>query len=127
MLDVRMDRFALNRPRTDERDLDGEVVDRLGARAQKALHLGATLDLEVADSICALDLLVDLLVVERDSGKVDRRAPQPRDLVDAVLDRRQHPEAEQVDLEEAGVCARVLVPSVQTRSLPKKVRDKKTK
>ncbi len=35
---------------------------------------------------------------------------EPRDLVDGVLDRRQHPQAEQVDLEEAGVGARVLVP-----------------
>ena len=33
-----------------------------------------------------------------------------RDLVDAVLDRREHPEPEQVDLEEAGVRAGVLVP-----------------
>ena len=33
-----------------------------------------------------------------------------RDEVDALLDRRQHPEPEQVDLEEAGVGARVLVP-----------------
>ncbi len=35
---------------------------------------------------------------------------RPRDLVDAVLDGREHPEAEQVDLEEPGVRARVLVP-----------------
>ena len=33
-----------------------------------------------------------------------------RDLLDAVLDRREHPEPEQVDLEEAGVGAGVLVP-----------------
>ena len=33
-----------------------------------------------------------------------------RDLVDAALDGRQHPEPEQVDLQEAGVRARVLVP-----------------
>ena len=33
-----------------------------------------------------------------------------RDPVDALLDARQHPEPEQVDLEEARVGARVLVP-----------------
>ena len=33
-----------------------------------------------------------------------------RDLLDAVLDRREHPEAEEVDLEEARVGAGVLVP-----------------
>ena len=65
MLDVRVDRLALDRPGTDECDLDGEVVDRLGARAQEALHLRAALDLEIADGVRALDLFVHLLVVER--------------------------------------------------------------
>ena len=49
-------------------------------------------------------------VVERDAGEVDRRAAEAGDLVDAVLDGGEHPEAEQVDLQEAGVGARVLVP-----------------
>ena len=42
--------------------------------------------------------------------EVDLLATVARDQVDALLDRRQHPEPEQVDLEEAGVGARVLVP-----------------
>ena len=37
-------------------------------------------------------------------------AVHARDLLDAVLDRREHPEPEQVDLQEARVGARVLVP-----------------
>ena len=82
----------------------------LGLRPQQALHLRATLDLEVADRVRLLDLRVDRLVVERDPREVDRLAVDLGDLLDAVLDRREHPEAEQVDLEEAGVGARVLVP-----------------
>jgi hypothetical protein len=81
-----------------------------GPRAQQALHLRAALDLEVADGVGRLDLRVDRLVVERDPREVDRLAAQARDLVDAVLDRGEHPEPEQVDLQEAGVGARVLVP-----------------
>ena len=49
-------------------------------------------------------------VVERDAGEVDRRAVGLRDLLDALLDGGEHPEPEQVDLEEAGVGAGVLVP-----------------
>ncbi len=47
------------------------------------------------------------------SGTRERSIGSPRwrrDQVDALLDRRQHPQPEQVDLEEAGVGARVLVP-----------------
>ena len=109
-LDVRVDGAALDRPRPDERDLDRQVVEVLRPRAQEALHLGAALDLEVADGVGALDLRVDGLVVERDAGEVDRLAAEAGDLVDAVLDRREHAEAEQVDLQEAGVGAGVLVP-----------------
>ena len=110
MLDVRVDGLALDRPRADERDLHGQVVEVLRPRAQQALHLRAALDLEDADRVGALDLGVHVRVVERDPREVDRLAVQAGDLVDAVLDRREHAEPEQVDLEEAGVGARVLVP-----------------
>ncbi len=110
VIDVRVHRLALDRPRTDERDLHGQVVDRLRTRSEQALHLRAALDLERADRVGALDLLVDGRIVERDPREVDRLAAQVRDLHDAVLDRREHAEAEEVDLEEARVGARVLVP-----------------
>ncbi len=74
------------------------------------LHLRAALDLEDADRVRRLDLVVDPLVVERDPRQVDPLAARAGDLLDAALDRRQHPEAEQVDLQEAGVGAGVLVP-----------------
>jgi hypothetical protein len=38
------------------------------------------------------------------------------DLLDAVLDRGEHPEPEEVDLEEPRVCARVLVPLAELAS-----------
>ena len=110
VLDVRVDGLALDRPGPHERDLHGQVVEVLRLRPQQALHLRAALDLEDADGVGLLDLRVDAGVVERDAREVDRLAAQPRDAVDRVLDRREHPEPEQVDLQEAGVGAAVLVP-----------------
>ena len=109
-VDVGVHGLALDRPRPHERDLDGQVVEVLRLRPQQALHLRAALDLEVADRVRPLDLRVDLAVVERDPGQVDRLAVDLGDLLDAVLDRREHPQPEQVDLEEARVGAGVLVP-----------------
>ena len=71
-VDVRVHRLPLDRPRPHERDLDGDVVEVLGLRAQEALHLRAALDLERADRVRALDVVVDRGVVERDAGEVDR-------------------------------------------------------
>ena len=101
VLDVGMHRLALDRARPHERDLHREVVDRLRLRAQQALHLGPALDLEGADRVRPLDLREHVPVVERDAGEVDRRAVDLRDLLHAVLDGGEHPQPEQVDLEEA--------------------------
>ncbi len=109
-LDVRMHCLALDRPRPDERDLHREVVEVLRLRAQDRLHLRTALDLEAANGVGVLDLRVDGPVVERDAREVDLLAARARDQVDAFLDRREHAEPEQVDLQEAGVRARVLVP-----------------
>ena len=109
-VDVGVYRLPLDRAGTDERDLHGDVVEVLGLRPQEALHLGAALDLEGADRVRPPDVVVHRGVVERDPREVDHLVVRTRDLLDAVLDRRQHPEPEQVDLEEARVRARVLVP-----------------
>ena len=110
MLDVRMHRLALNRPRPHERHLHREIVDRLGPRAQQALHLRAALDLEGADRVRPLDLREHVDVIEWNPGEIDRRAVCLGDLLHALLDGREHAETEQVDLEKAGIGTRVLVP-----------------
>jgi hypothetical protein len=109
-LDVGVHRPADDRPGAHERHLHGEVVERLGPGPLQHLHLGARLDLEYAGGLRLLDARVDLLVVVRDARQVEPLAAHASDLVDAALDRGQHPQAQQVDLEEAGVAAGVLVP-----------------
>ena len=69
-----MDGAALDRPRTDERHLHGQIVEVLGPRAKQALHLRPALDLEDAHGVRLVDLAVDGRVVERDPGEVDRLA-----------------------------------------------------
>jgi len=112
VVDERVDGAALDRAGTDERDLDRQVVEVLGPGAQERLHLRAALDLEDADGVRALDLRVDGLVLQRDPREINATRPGMThgDLLDAVLDRREHPEPEQVDLQEARVGTRVLVP-----------------
>ena len=109
-VDVRVHGLPLDRPRPHERDLDGDVVEVRRLRPQEALHLRAALDLERADRVRALDVVVHRLVVEGDAREVDHLVVRARDLLDAVLDRREHPEAEEVDLQEPRVGAGVLVP-----------------
>ena len=116
-LEIGVHRAALDRPRPHERDLDGQVLEVLGPGAQQHLHLRARLDLEDADGVGGLDLGVGPGVVERGAREVDRLSARSRDQVDAPLDGAQHAQAEQVDLEEARVGARVLVPLAELAAL----------
>ena len=109
-LDVRIDRAALDRPGTDDRDLDRDVLEVLGPGPAQRLHLRAALDLEDPRRVGVLDALVGLGIVVGDPGQIDALASRPRDQLDAALDRREHPQTQQVDLQEAGVRAGVLVP-----------------
>ena len=109
-LDVRVDRAADDRPRPHDRDLDRDLVEVLRARAPQRAHLRARLDLKDAGRVGVLDALVGRRVVEGDPREVDPLAAPRRDVLDAALDGAQHPQAEQVDLQEARVRAGVLVP-----------------
>ena len=104
-------------PGPHDRDLDREVVERLGPRAAQRLHLRAALDLEDAHRVGRLDRRVGRRVVEGDAREVDALAARARDLLDAALDAGQHPQPEQVDLQEARVRAGVLVPLAQLAAL----------
>ena len=109
-LDVGVDRAADDRPGAHDRHLDRQVLERLGPRAPQRAHLRTALDLEDAGGVGLLDRLVRGWVVVGDSRKVDPLAAPRRDHLDAALDRREHPQSEQVDLQEARVAAGVLVP-----------------
>jgi hypothetical protein len=107
VLEVRVHGLALDRPRpTSATCTVRSSSSRL--RPEQALHLRAALDLEVADRVGALDAPRRRRVGERDPREVDRLAVDLGDLLDAVLDRREHPQPEQVDLEEARVGAESL-------------------
>ena len=123
-LDVRVDRPALDRSWTHDRNLDRDVLERLGTGASQRLHLCPALDLKDAGRVRLLDALVRRRVVVGDPRQVDALVSRLRDHLHAALDRRQHPQPEQVDLQEAGVRAGVLVPLHDLASLHRRGHDR---
>ncbi len=106
---VRVDRVALHRTGPNDRDLDDEILEPLGARLGEALHLGAGLDLEHANRIGGLDGPIHLRVVVRQRVEVD---PLPRvslDPVEGVAHHAQGSQAEEVDLHQAELLDVLLV------------------
>ena len=84
---------------------------RFSGRVRRMLCIWARLSIWKSPTVSAA--WISAYTSGSSSGIRERSIGSPvhaRDLLDAVLDRREHPEPEQVDLEEAGVGARVLVP-----------------
>ncbi len=119
-----MHHVALDRAGPDDRHLDHEVVVALGPQARQHRHLRARLDLEHAHRVAVTDHLVDLRVLRRHGSERPARAAVTLDEIEAAPDRRQHPEAEHVHLEQAERVEVVLVPLDDGAVLHRRVLDR---
>ena len=107
--DVRVHRTALDWAWPDERYLDHKVIKPARFEARQGRHLGTRLNLEYPDRVGAAQHCVHVVVL-RDGRDVDLVAPVFTDQVDGVVQRREHAEAEQIELHEARSCTVVFVP-----------------
>ena len=108
-VDVRVHHVAHDGPGADDGHLHHQVVEALGLDARQGGHLGAALHLEHADGVRLAQHGVHRGVVGRQVRHVDLPARLPHDL-DGVLDHRHHPQAQEIDLDDAQGGAVFLVP-----------------
>ena len=97
---VRVDGVALDRARPDDRDLHHEVVEVARLRLRERLHLGPALHLEHADRVGRLEHLEDLRDVLRQPVEIEADRAVVLDELERLVHRREHPEAQQVQLDE---------------------------
>ena len=96
----RVDGVALDRARPDDRHFHDEVVEGLWPRLGKRLHLGSALDLEDPDRVGRLEHLEDLRDVLGEAVEIDADRAIVLDQLERLVHRGQHPEPEQVELDE---------------------------
>ncbi len=96
-----MHHFADDGAGANYRDLDHQVVKPLRLHPRQRRHLRAALDLEHADRVGAPEHRVHAGVVGRKMREVDLDAFVRADHRDRLLQRGQHPEPEQIDLDNA--------------------------
>ena len=106
---VRLDHVGLHRPGTEQRDVDDQVLPPGGLELLEQLALAGRLDLEAAERVRGADQLERRDVVGGDPVQVDLLAGGPRDLVQGVAHRREHPDAQDVELQVAEQLDVVLV------------------
>ena len=87
-------------PGPDDRDLDDEIVEALRPGLRQRLHLGPALDLEDPDRVGRLEHLEDLGDLLRQPVEVDADRAVVLDQLERLVDRGEHPEPEQVELDQ---------------------------
>src|SRR3990170_1353172 len=108
--DVGVDGAALDWTGTDQRHLDDQVLDACHLDAEQHLNLGPALNLDDAQDVGALDHRVDLWVSEVDLLRPDDAPMTLLYVTQAAVQLVEARVAQQVELDEAGVRDRVLVP-----------------
>ena len=107
---VRVHRAALDRARPDQRDLHHQVVELPGPQPGQGRHLGPRLDLEHPDGVGRAQHVVDGGSSCGIVCRLQLDAVMRRHQLETVPQRRQHAQAEQVELDQPGIGAVVLVP-----------------
>ena len=106
----RVHRAALDRAGPDQRHLDDEIVEGRRAKPGQDGHLRPGLDLEHPHGVGRADHLVDGRVLWRDRAERPLVAVERGDQVETVVQRGQHAQPEQVELDQPGVRAVIFVP-----------------
>ena len=100
----------MDRSRSDEGDLDGQVVERPRSQPGQSGQLGAGFDLEYPDRVGAAEHLVHGFIVVIDLRPVDEDPGVAVDEPDHLVQGGEHAQAEQVELDQVHGRAVVLVP-----------------
>jgi hypothetical protein len=109
---------ALDRPGTNQRDFDRQVVEAAGLQTGQGGLLGAGFDLNDADGVGFAEHVVHRRVVGRDVVQLQVPAVMGLDELEGVAQRGEHAEAEQVELGEPDRDAVVLVPFAAPTGCP---------
>ncbi len=104
-----MHRSALNGSGANERHFDHEVVEATRLEARQRGHLRARFDLEHTHGVGAAQHGVHVVVL-RQGSQIDVLTFVLGYQVDRAVQRRQHAQAQQIELHETGRRAVVLVP-----------------
>ena len=121
---IRVNRTADDRPRSHDGYLDRQIIQIARLRARQHLDLRPTLDLEQSDGIAVADLVVDRGVVVGNGAHVELFATTVPDKLQTFLHQRQHAQRQKIDLDEARVVTRILVPLTDVAAVHRRRLDR---
>ena len=113
-LEVGVDHIALDRPGADNRHLDHQIIEAARAQPRQHVHLRPAFDLEHPQRIALAQHVVNLGILARDRRERQRLAVMCAQQIEAFADAGQHPQRQNIDLEDAERVDIVLVPFDET-------------
>ncbi len=123
-LQIGMHHLALDRPGTNDRDLDHQIIKRARLQARQHVHLGAALDLEYAERFAPAQHVVDCRHLARNGRKLPAFALVQLDQIETFPDAAQHAQRQHVDLHHPDFVDVILVPFDEGAILHRGVADR---
>src|SRR5215213_2012419 len=117
MLDIRVHGAADDWSRPHDRHLHDKIFETAGLGTQQGLDLSSAFDLKSADRVSSTDHVIDRLIGKIDSAEIDRRLAVGGDQAQCLFDEREHPQGEEIDLDEPGIITGILVPLTEIAPL----------
>ena len=105
-----MDHVADDRPGTDDRHLDHDVVKIRRPQSRQTRHLRATFNLKHADRVGVLQCLVNCRVILRQVGQIDFFTIRVANQLDRIFQHRHHAQPQQIHFDQAQVRTIFFVP-----------------
>jgi len=111
VLQVGMHHIALDRPRSDDRHLDHQVVEDPGFQPRQHAHLRPAFDLEDTERIGPANHVIDIFArVLEEAGKRHRLVVMAGEQLDRLGKAGEHAERQDIDLQDLQRIEIVLVP-----------------
>ncbi len=105
-----MHHVALNGPRPDDRHLDHQVIEGARPHPGQEIHLRPALHLKDAQTVGLAQHVIGRRVLGRQGGEVEPLVAMRLDQVQRLADAAQHPQRQDVDLQDLQAVDVVLVP-----------------
>ncbi len=107
---IRMHHAPLNRPRTNDRHLDDEIIKPLGPKPRQHGHLRPTLNLKNTHRVGPTKHLINGWILSGNRGQGRERIPVGHHHRQRFADTREHPKSQNIDFEKSKSLQIILVP-----------------
>ena len=105
-----MHHIALNRPRSDDRHLDHQIIERTWAHTRQKIHLRARFHLKHTQTVCFAQHIIDAAILGGQGGQIKIPPIMTPQKIKGFAQTTEHSQGQNIDLQNAQGVNIILIP-----------------